>query len=159
MIRHILVVCEGNICRSPMAVAFLQSALPHAAVTSAGLNALVGTPPPDFARDIMRKRGISIDGHTGVQITEAACRNAELILVMDRLQRRELEMRFPFAKGKTYRVGEHGDFDIEDPYLQGQSVFEHCAQTIEMAVEDWGKRLSQMAHASNRRSVQNEKSR
>lgn len=44
MIESILIVCEGNLCRSPMAAALFAAALPGRAVTSAGLNALVGLP-------------------------------------------------------------------------------------------------------------------
>ncbi|MCH8160242.1 MAG: low molecular weight phosphotyrosine protein phosphatase, partial [Proteobacteria bacterium] len=52
MIRHILVVCVGNICRSPMAEALLRDALKGQAemtVESAGLGALVGHPADEFA--------------------------------------------------------------------------------------------------------------
>ena len=42
--NSILVICEGNICRSPMAQGLLAAALPNAQVHSAGLGALVGMP-------------------------------------------------------------------------------------------------------------------
>ncbi|CAE6735245.1 low molecular weight protein-tyrosine-phosphatase [Paraburkholderia domus] len=145
MIKEILVVCEGNLCRSPMAAAFLASVHREATVISAGLNALVGRPSPDFARDVMRERGLPIDEHRAQQITAALCKQAELILVMDNLQRRELEQRYPFAKGKVYRVGEHSQFDVDDPYRQAITVFEHCAQTIETGINEWATRLSLMA--------------
>jgi len=76
-----------------------------------------------------------------------------LVLVMDSDQRRELESRYPFSKGKVYRVGEHGVFDIEDPYRQGRTVFEHCAQTIETGVSQWVKRLGLIASGANARST------
>ncbi|MFM0412861.1 low molecular weight protein-tyrosine-phosphatase [Paraburkholderia aromaticivorans] len=153
MIRQILVVCEGNVCRSPMAAAFLRSKLEGVSVSSAGLNALVGSPAPEFACDVMRLRGMPIDQHRAQQITDELCRNTELILVMDSDQRRELENRYPFSKGKVYRVGEHGVFDIEDPYRQGRAVFEHCAQTIETGVSEWVKRLGLIASGANARST------
>ncbi|USU20971.1 low molecular weight protein-tyrosine-phosphatase [Paraburkholderia fungorum] len=159
MIKHILVVCEGNICRSPMAAAFLQSQLRDVAVTSAGLNALLGSPSPDYARQVMRERGLPIDSHRAQQITDAVCTNAELILVMDNVQRREVEKRFPFAKGKVFRVGERGDFDIDDPYRQGRSGFEHCAQAIETGISDWVKRLNMIAGGSGMRPPTVDKSR
>jgi protein-tyrosine phosphatase len=159
MIKNILVVCEGNVCRSPMAVAFLRAQLHDVVVTSAGLNALHGSPSPDHAREVMRERNLPIDGHKAQQITDAACTNAELILVMNNAQRREVERRFSFAKGKVFRVGERGDFDIDDPYRQGRSAFEHCAQTIETGILDWVKRLNMIAGGSSTRPATVDKSR
>lgn len=151
MIKSILVVCEGNVCRSPMAAAFLRSICREANVTSAGLNALVGHAAPDFACDVMRLRGLPINEHRALQITASFCKQAELILVMDNDQRIELEKRYPFAKGKVYRVGEHSRFDIDDPYRQDRTVFEHCAQTIETGIMEWAERLNQIAGGSSTR--------
>ena len=50
MMDSILVVCEGNICRSPMAEAMLRQAVPGRRVASAGLNALVGMPASPYAQ-------------------------------------------------------------------------------------------------------------
>ena len=56
MIRHILVVCVGNICRSPMAEALLKGALrgqDEFTVESAGLGALVGHPASEAASKLL----------------------------------------------------------------------------------------------------------
>ena len=42
--KTILVLCIGNICRSPMAEALLLRALPGMTVRSAGLDAMIGEP-------------------------------------------------------------------------------------------------------------------
>ena len=49
MTRHILVLCSGNICRSPIAAALLARHLPGKAIGSAGLAAPVGTPADPMA--------------------------------------------------------------------------------------------------------------
>ncbi len=66
MIRHILVVCVGNICRSPMAEALLRDALrgqEDITVESAGLGALVGYPADKHAVELMKERSIDITAH------------------------------------------------------------------------------------------------
>jgi protein-tyrosine phosphatase len=122
VIGTILVVCEGNVCRSPMAEALLGAALPDVKV-------------------VMRERGVDIGEHRARQISRSLCVEADLILVMDRDQRRFLEERYSFARGKVFRLGEHDDFDIHDPYRQPRFVFERCARLIEAGIARWLTRL------------------
>ena len=49
---------------------------------------------------------------------------AELILVMEQGHKAELEQRFPLVRGKVFRLGELGEFDIADPYRQPRAAFE-----------------------------------
>jgi protein-tyrosine phosphatase len=141
VIGTILVVCEGNVCRSPMAEALLGTALPDVKVASCGVNALTGKPATAIAQDVMRERGVDIGGHRARQISRSLCVEADLILVMDRDQRRFLEERYSFARGKVFRLGEHDDFDIHDPYRQPRFVFERCARLIEAGIARWLTRL------------------
>lgn len=144
MIWNILVVCEGNVCRSPMAAALLGAALPERKVTSAGFNALVGVPAMPFAQDVMRERGLEIGDHRGRQLGRAACMEADLVLVMDWRQRALLENYYPFARGKVFRLGEYKNLDIHDPYRQPRFVFERCARLIELGAADWQARLRKL---------------
>lgn len=141
MIETILVVCEGNVCRSPMAAALLAAALPGVKVVSCGVNALIGKSATPMALEVMRERGFDINEHRAQQISRSLCVEADLILVMDRDQRRFLEDRYPFARGKVFRLGEHDNFDILDPYRQPRFVFERCARLIETGISSWVSRL------------------
>jgi protein-tyrosine phosphatase len=87
--KSILVICEGNICRSPMAEGILAAALPDTRVRSAGLNALVGNPADDIAVRLMGLRGIDISGHRAVQLSREMCLRSELVLVMSTEQRKQ----------------------------------------------------------------------
>ena len=49
MFERILVVCTGNICRSPAAEAFLKQRLPERHISSAGLGAFGCDQPPGTA--------------------------------------------------------------------------------------------------------------
>ena len=67
---NILVVCVGNICRSPMAEALLKQRFPNKNIDSAGVGALVGHPADPAALEIMTKQGIDITSHVAKQIDE-----------------------------------------------------------------------------------------
>ena len=81
--KSVLVVCIGNICRSPMGQALLAAAAPGIEVTSAGTGALIGQQADPIARELMTARGLDIEGHVARQINQAMCQSADLILTMD----------------------------------------------------------------------------
>ena len=94
MIRHILVVCVGNICRSPMAEQLLKSALKGQegiTVESAGLGALVGHPADDYALELMEEMGEDIRAHRAMQIYPDMVHAADLVLVMEFSHQRAID--------------------------------------------------------------------
>src|SRR3546814_15540623 len=117
--NRILLVCIGNICRSPLAEALLKQHFPDKTVHSAGLAALVGHPADSTAQDIAHQHGLDLSAHRAQQITQAMCRSADLILVMESEQQRELAKRYPLARGKIRSLGElpaGQRFDVAGPY-------------------------------------------
>ncbi|WGS53981.1 low molecular weight phosphotyrosine protein phosphatase [Paraburkholderia sp. D15] len=133
----VLMVCEGNLCRSPMAAALLAAALPRVAVHSAGTRALVGRRAPALAVELMDGRGIDLRPHVSSVLTPAQVRGARLILAMTRAQCALIEHAFPFARGRVYRLGEHERLDIVDPYRRGRFTFELAIAQIEQGVQRW----------------------
>lgn len=144
MIRHILVVCVGNICRSPMAEALLRDALrgqEGITVESAGLGALVDRPADDNAIELMRERGIDITAHRARQLTPDMVTAADLVLVMEAGHKRVIDENEPVARGKIHRLGEWQNADIADPYRQPRAAFEASLAEIDKGVKSWAKRL------------------
>jgi len=140
----ILVVCEGNICRSPMAQGLLAAALPQARVSSAGLGALIGMPADETAVRLMDERGIDIAPHRAVQISGEMCKRSDLVLVMSTEQRQRLEQIYPFSCGKVFRVGEFDKADVPDPYRQPEAAFRETLGLIDQGVRAWLQRIHQI---------------
>jgi len=144
MIRHILVVCVGNICRSPMAEALLKSALrgqDGITVESAGLGALVGHPADDYAIELMDEMGEDIRAHRARQIHPDMVKAADLVLVMESGHKRAIDEADPTARGKVHRLGEWQDRDIGDPYRQPKDAFAVALADIEDGVSSWAEKI------------------
>lgn len=142
MIRRILVVCIGNICRSPMAEGLLKRALPDLQISSAGLAALVGYGADPIAIQIMAGQGIDIGAHRARMVTDALVRDSDLILVMDSRQQEQIAAGYPHARGKVFRLGETTRQDIPDPYRQSAEVFRSSFDLIASGSSVWAKRIN-----------------
>ena len=140
-IKHILVVCIGNICRSPMAEYFLQQQYPQLQIKSAGIAGLVGHAADEKASLCMQRLGIDISPHVARKLNYDMIKWADLVLVMSQNQQKHLEQTWPFAKGKTFRLGHWQAKNIADPYQHEQSVFDETCQIIQNCVADWKKHL------------------
>ena len=145
MIRDILVVCVGNICRSPMAEAVLRHALrgqEEMTVASAGLGALVDWPASKHAVDLMSERGLDITGHKARQLTPDLISGADLILVMEPSHKKAIEAKDPSARGKVFKLGEWNKKTIDDPYRMPKFIFEIVLHDIDQCVDHWVERLN-----------------
>ncbi len=139
---NILVVCVGNICRSPMAEALLKQRYPHKNIDSAGVGALVGHSADPAALKIMAKQEIDITNHVAKQIDEGLAKKADLIFTMSDSQTKWIEERWPFCRGKTFKLGHWQDKDIADPYKHEMSAFQTAYQDIVVSLEEWADKIS-----------------
>lgn len=144
MFEKVLVVCIGNICRSPTAEYLLRERLRGRGTTveSAGLAALAGKPIDPLAGALLADSGIDASGHRARQLDETAITAADLILVMQRNHLASIARYSPHAVGRTFLLGKwQGDRDIPDPYRKGLDAFEHAYRLIEEGVDAWHRHL------------------
>jgi len=140
--KHILVICIGNICRSPLAEGLLKKELPHHVVFSAGLSALVGQSADPLSVKIAAEHGFNIQEHRAQQVAAWMCQQADLILVMERGHKDQLQKIFPWARGKIFCLNEK---DIDDPYCQSRSYFDTAYSEISNGVFDWVSKVKKLA--------------
>ncbi len=140
-INNILVVCVGNICRSPMAEYFLKHNHPNLNIESAGLSAMVNHPADDKAIACMDDLSIDIRPHTARQINAELIKKADLILVMSKNQSQHIEQKWPFAKGKVFRLGHWQGQNVPDPYKHDQAFFGETCKNIQAYAKDWQSHL------------------
>lgn len=137
--KTVLLVCYGNICRSPMAEGFLNRMLEkngksvEVKVISAGLHAYGGSPTAE-AIETMRIEGIDISDFMSKQLTEELIEEADLILTMRKQYSDDILSRYPEAEHKVFTLkefaGETENLDVEDPYGEGMRAYRACAKEI-----------------------------
>jgi len=137
--RAILVVCHGNICRSPYLQAVLQRALPDVSVASAGF---IGhdRPVPAASLEVSARRGLDLRRFRSQLISPESVRGADLIIAMDAEQARHLRRRF---RVNNARIVIAGDLDpqpsptrgIPDPWRQSVEAFESSFNRLERCAE------------------------
>ena len=142
MFNHILVVCVGNICRSPTGEHLLKLFMPHKVVDSAGVGALVGMPADKTALEVANEYGVDLSDHIAKQLTPQLCQNYDLILVMERGHINAVTNIAPEARGKTMLLSEWIEKkDIPDPYRQSKEAFYHAYELIEKSCRAWSNKL------------------
>lgn len=108
---HIMTVCSGNICRSPVAERYLAIGLAHLGVTdvtvdSAGTIARDGQSMPDQAIQLAAQYGANADGHQARYLVERHVTEADLIFAMAREHRRDIVSMHPRASRYTFTLRE-----------------------------------------------------
>lgn len=145
MFKKILIVCIGNICRSPTAEHLLGAALASSGiqVSSAGLVALRDHPLDPLAGQVLAEHGHVPLAHRARQLDAGAVSEADLILVMEQRHIERVLDLAPEARGKVFLLGKwQHDREITDPYRQGKPAFVQAYALIEQAAQAWAQRLA-----------------
>ncbi len=142
MFDTILVICTGNICRSPIAEGLLKVALPGKTVLSAGTMAMVGDGADPMSIEVSTANGLDISAHRAQQLTLPLLQAADLVLTLDGSHNDWIHRRYPQYRGKVHKLGKwQQDADVPDPYRRPKAVFESAYEQMASQVEDWLKRV------------------
>jgi protein-tyrosine phosphatase len=137
-----MVVCTGNICRSPMAEIVLRERFAAAGladrvvVDSTGISDEErGNPVDRRARAVLTAHGYPAgDGHRARQVRRADER--DLVLAMTDAHARALRrLDLEPVLFRSFDPAATGDLDVADPWYGGPQDFEDCLAQIEAAAD------------------------
>lgn len=147
----ILMVCLGNICRSPLAEGILKSKLPQESfvVDSAGTsNYHIGELPDSRSIDVAKKHHIDITNQRGRQFVIEDFDEFDIIYAMDTSNYRNIVKlaRTPEDIDKVKLILDelqnHNLKDVPDPYYGGTNGFENVFKMLDLACKNIAKKLT-----------------
>ena len=141
--RRVLVMCYGNVCRSPFAAAALAQRLasagrPDVHVESAGFIG-PGRIPPRHALDAGARRNVNLSAHRSAVVEPEQVREASLVIVMSKDQadrvREVFRTRVPIVMLGDLDPGQIRTRMIIDPWDGSPADFDACYVRIERCVD------------------------
>ncbi len=152
-VTRVLVLCKGNICRSPFAAELLKKRAMdrniRLDIRSAGLDTTPGHDAHPLAKTASRGYDVDLDQHQTTPITMDMVSWADLILVMEAAHVVNLYGMSAAARSKTFLLGHFASqatTDIRDPYEGTPEDFSGCYAIIDDSCDGL---LAQIAgHAS-----------
>ncbi len=140
--KQILLVCTGNICRSPLGAALLQRALAERGIegidaSSAGTGAWDGAPVSEGAYLVGLERGLDLSAHRARLLTRELVEEADLILTMARHHRARVDELG--GEGHVFVLGEYagreGDAaEVSDPFGGDLDVYRDTCSELEALI-------------------------
>ena len=144
MFENVMMVCIGNICRSPIAEVYLKHLRPELNVYSSGLGALVGKPADPISVELMHEKSINLNTHAAQQINSVLVSNADLILTMEQKHVDAIQNKYPESRGKVHLISKWtNNQDIPDPYKKKKEAFELASNMIETGIDAWKNKVWQ----------------
>lgn len=137
-VRRVLVICHGNICRSPFAARLIAARAPHLEVRGGGLAAAGGDPAEPGALRAARAFGLDLADHRSRPLDADALAWADLVLGMEGHHVAAVRARRPEAGARTFILGDFLDrppYLIPDPWGQPDEVFLRTFRRIERATD------------------------
>lgn len=132
----VLMVCLGNICRSPAAEGIFSNRFPDIEFDSAGTGSWhVGHPPDHRSIEVCGNHGVDIASLRARQVTAVDGEHFDLILGMDQSNVRNLKAIIPQEfHDKIHPIDAH---EVGDPYYGIMDGFEVMFQHLEQAADKW----------------------
>jgi len=142
----ILMICSGNICRSPFAECYLryrlQQAGEFAEVFSRGILDLHNSPTPDDGIAVAQTMGVDLSRHRSTKLEATDLDRAALVMIMEKQHRNYLAQMRPAVIGKIFYLSQPtGGEEVPDPMGKSAEDFRASYQVIAANIDAWMKRF------------------
>lgn len=142
--KHVLFVCTGNTCRSPMAEGLMLQALKERqdlTTASAGVAACPGSAASSETLQLLRQKGVELEGFRSQAVTDELLEQASHVFTMTEGHLAMLISRFPEHEDKYHLLREFSGIkdkregiDVPDPIGMGEAAYEEVAKVLEAAI-------------------------
>ena len=142
----IMMICAGNMCRSPFAEYYMRQKFEQAGVEgecfSRGLLAMPGRKVPSLALQVGLEFGIDMQDHISQTLLAPDVDRAAMIMVMEQGQRQHLSKMRPASIGKIFLLSQpNGGAKIADPMGKDAEYFRKTYKEITINIDAWMKRF------------------
>ncbi|MBI2375285.1 MAG: hypothetical protein HYV07_14920 [Deltaproteobacteria bacterium] len=146
--KRVMVICSGNICRSPMAAAMVEKSLRDAkvpsVVISAGTLGINGQPAAANAITVMKQIGIDISSHRSQGVSAQMLTFADHLIVMEPIHEAFVRQKAPTVESRIQRMWDYAEPRgrlplIPDPVGQELEAFAACRDELVACVAAWAR--------------------
>jgi protein-tyrosine-phosphatase/predicted ATP-grasp superfamily ATP-dependent carboligase len=152
-VRRVLFICYGNICRSPLAEAYVRRRTSRVDVRSSGFHEHVGRRSPKWYQDLVTELGVDLAAHRSTRLGPTHVDWADLVVAADVNSLRQFDKEFPAAAANATLLGlfeKDGSPSIDDPYNLEAEAALTVAKRVLNAVEGMLQTLNLRPGADDR---------
>ena len=157
--KYILLVCTGNICRSPLAEVLLKRELEQRgadgiSVSSAGTGAWEGAPTSEGAYLVALEHGLDLSEHRAQLLTREVVKDSDLILTMARHHRARVQELG--GQGRVHVIGEYvgrkgPEAEVADPFGSDLDVYRGTYEELDELIREAADRIEQEPRDADQR--------
>lgn len=136
--NRVLVICSGNICRSPFAANVLQGVAPGKVVKSAGTLVRASRESPEEAVAAAAASQVNLSVHRSRTVTSEDMKSSDLVIIFDRNNWLALRSMCPAIMSKVAYLGAANPrepLEVQDPFGRGLDEFYSCYRRLQTLAE------------------------